>query len=256
MSKRRRFIITSVLLSLGFIGLSLLPDQFRFISIGVLGFITLVLFTWSLREGLAVDMTLLTLLLPFLFTLSVGLFWFLLPSNIFTRIPIVIVYGFGIYALCLTMNIYTVAAIRTIALLRAARGVGFVLTLLTFFLVFDTIFSLRTSLFLTSAFSIIISFPLFFQGFWTAILEKNFSSDIVRISLVASLIVGEIAISLFFWPVSVPVGSIFMTVAAYMLLGLGQAKLEERLFAQTIREYLFVGLAVFIGMFLATHWGR
>jgi hypothetical protein len=74
-------------------------------------------------------------------------------------------------------------------------------------------------------------------------------------SLISSLIMGEIAASLFFWPVKITVGSLFFTVALYMLLGLGQAKLEGKLFVQTIREYLFLGMVVFISMFIATRWG-
>src|SRR3989337_1333793 len=141
MSKRRRFLFTSLLLSLGFIGLQFLNDQNRFWAIGVLGVLTIILFFWSLYEGLGKNMTLSTLILPTIFTLGVGTFWFLLPGSVFARIPIVVFYGIGIYVLCLTMNIYSVSAIRTIALLRAARGVGFVLTLTTSFLVFDSILS-------------------------------------------------------------------------------------------------------------------
>lgn len=255
MSKRKRFIITSASLSLGFVILQLLPEQYRFGSIAALGILTLALFIWSLREGLGFDMTLLTLVLPVAFTVGVGLFWFLLPSNIFAKIPIVIICAFIIYALCLTMNIYTVAAIRTIALLRAARGVGFVLTLIVFFLIFDTVLSLKAPLYLTSPAAVLISVPLFFQGFWSAVLDKSFSLEIMKISLVSSLIIGEIALGIYFWPVTITVGSIFLTVAVYELLGLGQAKLEGRLFAQTVREYFFLGIAVFVGMFLATHWG-
>jgi hypothetical protein len=86
-------------------------------------------------------------------------------------------------------------------------------------------------------------------------LEKEFSKELVILSAVSSLIIGEIAAALFFWPVTVVVGSLFLTVTVYMLLGLGQAKLEDRLFSQTVREYLVVGLLVFIGMFFATRWG-
>src|SRR3990167_4175758 len=125
MSKRRRFVITSLALSLGFVGIQFLLDQFRMLAIGGLGILTLLLFSWSLFEGLGINMTLLSLVFPTLYTVGVGLFWFLLPATIFTRLPVVILYGLGIYALCLTSNIYTVAAIRTIALLRAAKGVGF-----------------------------------------------------------------------------------------------------------------------------------
>jgi hypothetical protein len=255
MSKRKRFIATSALLSLGFIGINFVPDSFRFIAIGILSLSTIVLFIWSLWEGLSINATLLTLVLPFLFTISVGLFWFLLPSNLFARIPVVIFYGLGVYALCLTANIYTVSAIRTIALLRAARGVGFVLTLVTFFLVYDAILSLKAPIYIVSGVVLLASFPLFLQGFWTILLDKKISPSILRIAAVSSLVMGEIALSMYFWPVTVVVGSLFFTVGVYMLLGLGQAYLEGRLFSQTVRDHITLGIVVFIGMFLATRWG-
>lgn len=255
MSKRIRFIITSILLSLGFVGIQLLPDSYRFLSIGVLSLLTILFFIWALWEGLGFDATLLTLILPFSFTVGVGLFWFLLPTSIFTRIPIVIFYGLGIYALCLTANIYTVATIRTIALLRAARGVGFVLTLLTMFLLFDTVLSLRVSIITTSLLVSSVSFLLLLQGFWTTPLEEKINFDVLKMSAVSSLMMGEVGVSLYFWPVTVVVGSLFLTITSYSLLGLGQAWLEGRYFKQTIREYLTVSFLVAIGMFFATHWG-
>lgn len=256
LTKRKKFIISSIILSLGFVAILWLPQSYRFLSIGSLGILSLILFFWALKEGLGKDATLLTLILPFYFTCSIGLFWFLLPTSIFTQIPIVILYGFGIYTFFLTANIYSVAAIRTIALMRAARGVGFVLTLLIFFLVFDTVLSLRLTVYLVSTTIAVTSFPLFLQGYWSIVLDKKVPSDLIRISLVSSLALGEAAAALFFWPVTVAVGSLFLTVAAYLLLGLGQSKLEGRLFIQTIREHLVLGLLVFIGMFLATNWGK
>lgn len=255
MSKRRRFVATSLLLSLGFIGIQFLADQNRFWAIGALALLTIILFTWSLWEGLGKNMTILSLVLPTIFTAGVGVFWFLLPANIFARIPIVIFYGIGMYVLSLTMNIYTVSAIRTIALFRAARGVGFVLSLVTSFLVFDAIFSLRTDIYFLLPLIFAFSFPLFLQGYWAVHLEKEFSSDLILLSSISSLVLTEIAAALYFWPVTVVVGSLFLTVSFYALLGLGQAKLEERLFSSTVREYLMVGTLVFIAMFFATHWG-
>ena len=255
MSKRRRFIITSALLSLGFVGIQFLTDQNRFWAIGVLGIATIILFAWSLFEGLGRNMTLLTLVLPTIFTLGVGTFWFLLPANIFARIPIVIFFGLGIYILCLTMNIFTVSAIRTIALLRAARGVGFVLSLVTSFLVFDAILSLRSQIYYLLPLVLIVSFPLFIQGFWSVVLEREYSKDMFVLSLISTLIMVEMATALFFWPVTVVVGSLFLTVTFYILLGLGQSKIEGRLFSATVREHLVVGTVVFVTMFIATHWG-
>jgi hypothetical protein len=255
MSKRRRFVATSILLSLGFIGVQFINDQNRFWSIGLLGFATLALFVWSLYEGLGRNMTLLALVLPTIFTLGVGTFWFLLPANVFARIPIVIFFGIGIYVLCLTMNIFTVSTIRTIALLRAARGVGFILSLITSFLIFDAVLSLRAQIFILLPLVAVASFPLFVQGFWSVVLAKEFSKDIMALAGISSLVMAEVAGVLFMWPVTVVVGSLFLTVTFYVLLGLGQSKLEGRLFSTTVREYLVVGVSVFVAMLLATHWG-
>jgi len=81
MSKRRRFVVTSLLLSLGFIAVQFLNNQNRFWAIGVLGILTIILFYWSLFESLGKNMTLLTLVLPTIFTLGVGFFLFLLKAK-------------------------------------------------------------------------------------------------------------------------------------------------------------------------------
>jgi hypothetical protein len=256
MSKRIRFIITSLALSLGFIGIQFLNDQNRFWAIGVLGVATAVLFLWSLAGSIGKNMTLLTLVLPVIFTLGVGFFWFLLPANIFARIPIVIFYGLGIYILSLTANIYSVASVRTIALLRAARGVGFVLTLLTSFLVFDAFLSLKTEMYILVPSILLVSFPLYLQGFWSTLLSKESSKELFILSATASLITAELAAVLYFWPVTLVVGSLFLTSSFYILLGLGQAKLEGRFFSSTVREHLLVGSIIFIAMFIATRWSN
>lgn len=255
MSKRKKFLISSLVLSLGFVAIQLIDNQYRIFSIVLLSALTAGFFAWSLIEGLGKNMTLLTLILPTLFTAGVGMFWFLLPVSIYARLPVVVFYGIGIYALGLTMNIFTVAAIRTIALLRAARGVGFVLTLVTSFLVYDAIISFKIPFWASSPLISLFSFPLLLQGFWTIPLEKDYIPSLASISLVSSLVIGEVALGLGFWPVTLVGGSLFLTVAVYILLGLGQATLEQRLFLQTIREYLLVGVVVFAGMLLATHWG-
>jgi hypothetical protein len=255
MSKRKRFLVTSFVLSLGFFLLQFVNIQYyKFVGIGILGTLTLVLFIWSLHEGLGKNPTLLTLILPFAFTVAVGFFWFLLPATWFSRSPVIAFFGIGIYALTLTANIYTVAAIRTIALFRAARGVGFLLTLVTMFLIFDTIISLRSDLIETSLLVFATSFPLYLQGLWSATLDEKITGDLFLTALISSALMGEFAASIYFWPVTVVVGSLFLTVVSYVLLGLGQAKREGRLFDATVREYLVVGAVVFFVMFFSTHW--
>src|SRR3990167_593399 len=254
MSKRKKFLITSALLASGFVGINFLDNEVRFWAIGGLTILTIVLFYWSLAEGLALDATLLTLVLPALFTLGVGIFWFLLPATIFARIPVVALYGLGIYALGLTLNIYTVSAIRTIALSRAAKGVGFVLTLFTAFLLFDALFSLKTQIWIFAPAIVTTSFPLFLQGFWSTRLTKEIEKKLLFYSLISGLLIGEIGLMLYFWPVTIVVGSLFLTIGVYILLGLGQASLEGRLFTQTVRDYLTVWLLVFLSMLIVTRW--
>ncbi|MBN1168829.1 hypothetical protein JXA63_02965 [Candidatus Woesebacteria bacterium] len=255
MSKRQRFIITSVLLTVGF-GLVNLYEAFsRFWEIVILGVLTLALFSFSLKEGLRKDARLLTLVLPTLYTVGVGIFWFLVPSNFYARIPVLLIYGAGIYALCLTQNIFTVSAIRTIALLRSARGVGFVLTLFTFFLLYDAILSLRINPLISSLAIGTVSFLLFLQGYWMTSLKKVLEKDVLWLSILSPLIMVQMSIIIFFWPVSVVVGSLFLTITVYVLLGLGQAKIEGRLFKNTIREYIILGVLVFLGMVFSTSWG-
>lgn len=255
MSKRRRFVVISALLSLGFVAIQFISDQNRFWAVGLLGLAAILLFFWSMFENIGKNMTLLTLILPFMFTVGVGTFWFLLPASIYVRIPIVIFYGIGTYVLCLTVNIFTVSAVRTIALLRAARGVGFVVSLTTAFLTFDAILSLKSDLYVQLPLLFIVSFPILLQGLWSVSLEKSFQAHLFNIALVGSLVVLEIATLLFFWPVSVVVGSLFLTVFFYLLLGLGQAYIEDKLFPVITREYLTVGVLVFFAMLLSTHWG-
>lgn len=255
MTKRQKFVISSFFLALGFFLTQFVDLSWKYQAILGLGFFSVLLSAWSLSGGVGKNATALVLVLPALFTAGVGLFYFLLPATLLTRVPILILYALGIYALLLTANIYTVSAARTIALLRAAHAVGFLLTLVSAFLLFDTILSLRWDFWANGTGAFLVAFPLFLQGFWSIELEERISREVLHLSLVTALVLGEIATILSFWPVTVPVGALAWTTVVYVGLGLGQAKLQQRLFTKTVREYLLVGVAVFITMFLTAKWG-
>jgi hypothetical protein len=256
MDKEKKFIFTSVILSLGFLAINFVNDSYRIFTILGLTFATLILFIFSLWEGLGINSTLLSLILPPLFTLGVGIFWFLVPTSPLVRLPIVILYGAGIYVLNRTENIFTVSSFKTIPLFRAARWIGFILTFLTAFLLYNAIISIKADIFVTSLGVFLISLFLLLQGLWVSLIEKKdlILNKMFLYSFVFALGIVEASILLYFWPVTVVVGSIFLTTLVYILLGLGQAQLEDRLFRQTVSEHLWVGLVVFVIMFLATHW--
>lgn len=254
MTKRQRFLATSVLLALGFVFVVYLNFDQVFIPIVLLTLATLLLFIWSLKDGLSFDARMLTLILPMMFTLGVGLFWFLLPSTLWARLPIIVLYGVGMYALSLTCNIYTVSAIRTIALLRAAKSVGFVISLFTSFLLFDAIISLKTSMWVSTISVFFVSFLLYLPGIWVSKLGPRVERKMIHHALTLSYATTAIAALLYFWPVTVVIGSIFLTVSVYVLLGLAQAYWDGRLFSSVVREYLVIGVIVFLAMIFATTW--
>lgn len=254
MSRRHKFVITSLVLSLGFLGITFLANEYRIAGIFVLSTLSVPLYAWTLRGALGKNATLLSLLLPPLFTLGVGLFWFLLPSSFYARLPILLLYAIGVYVVATTANVFSVSIHKKIALARAAKGVSFVLTLFTAFLLYDAAVSLRISPVLLALLLFVSSFPLFIQGLWVSKLTREIEKELLVYSAIFSLLIAQGGLMLYFWPVTVVVGSLFLTVGVYVLLGLGQAKLEGRLFKQTVNEYLTIGVAVFIVMFLFTSW--
>jgi len=254
-SKRKKFVISALLLSLGIFGIETSNISWRYQAIALLAGLTYFLSAWSLAEGLNGIEWFAVLVLPTLFTAGVGLFYFLLPTAWLTRIPVIILYGLGIYILLLVGNIFSVAAIRTIQLVRSAQAVGFLLTLVTSFFLYDTIFSFRLDFWLNFLLVMLVSLPLVAQGLWSINLEEKFSWKLLVYTLSISLIQGETAVAFSFWPVTVAVGSLALTTMLYISLGLAQQQLAQRLFPKTINEYLRVGAIVLLVIFLTTHWG-
>ncbi|MBN1263245.1 MAG: hypothetical protein JW991_02720 [Candidatus Pacebacteria bacterium] len=256
MSKRRRIIITALLLSSG---LAAIPTEivvYRYWAIFGLSLLALLLSGWSLRENLNGIEWLTVLILPFLFTGGVGFFYFLLSSAWTARLPVIVLFALGIYVLLLTENIFSVASVRNIQLFRSAQATGFLLTLLTAFFLFDTVFSFRLSPWLNFLVCFPLGFLLFFQGLWSVVLREKFSPRILYLGLVLALVLAEIALGISFWPLAVSTSSLFLITALYVLLGLVQGNLQERLFKNTIKEYLWVGMTVLLTVLLTTRWGR
>lgn len=255
MSKRQKFIITSLVLMAGLFLVQVLDFSYRYWTIGGLSLLCIALTLWSLREALQGIRWLTTIILPALLTASIGLFYFLLPGSWFSLIPIAIGFGIAMYALLLTENIFSVAAVRTIQLFRAASAVGFLLTLLITFLLFDTIFSFRLPFWLNTIAVYIVSLPLLFHGFWSVNLDEKITRKLLSYSLLIPVALAQVAFTVSFLPLTVAMSSLFLTTFMYVLLGLGQAYFSERLFRQTVYEYVGVGFFVLIIMLSTGSWG-
>lgn len=256
MSKRRKFVIASFLLSLG-----LLSTQFvtfgliyRYIAIGALFFVSYLISAWALFEDLKGVEWLVVVPMPGLYAVSVALFYFLLPEALVSKIAVFVVFSLGAYASFLTGNIYSVAAIRTIQLLRAAHAVGFLLILTTSLLFYNTILSFRMPFFVNALLVFLVSFPLVLNGLWSITLELVLSKRLLWCSGVIAGVLAEIMVVLSCLPVTVWIGSLVLVAGMYLLLGLMQHCLQERLFRKTVREYLMVGVFILVVMMMVTPW--
>lgn len=245
-NKRRRFVLVAFILTVGLFAIQNLPVESRIWAFGLYGLGSYLLCAWSLFKDLRGIAWFADLILPTLYPVAVGLFYFLLPQHDVTRIIVAGLFGVSMYGLLLTTNIFAVASIRTIQLLRAARAVGFLLTILTSALFFHFIFSLRVGVPYVALLTLLVALPLFLFGVWSYTLTERFAEKELGYSLIGGLVLMEVAVAISFWLVDVSLISIFLSMIVYVVLGLMQHELEERLFVRTLQEYVGFGILVFV----------
>jgi len=254
LSKRQRFVISTFFLTISLITTQLLQSNKIFLAIGFLALLTAIFTIWCLWEEIT-GVEYFTLLIPtVLYTVAVGLFYYLLPHRWITRLPIAFLYTVGIYALLLTQNIYNVAAIRTIALLRAARAVNLLFSLITFFLLLNTLFSFHLSSIINFFIVLGISYLMFLTSFWGEKLTPDIEKNILIISQSLALLIAEIALVLSFWPLKVTFEALYLSTICYTFLGIGQHKIKEMPFKKVIWEYIILNILSLIMLIKTANW--
>lgn len=195
------------------------------------------------------------LVLPFFFTLAFPFFYALVPERLLSRLLVTIIYAFGLYSLFLTQNIFAVSGIRTINLLRSARIVAFVITLLVFYFLVNFIFSLRLPVLLTPLAIFPLAFFMNIQSLWTYSLDTTQIKEISLFSLCIALCILQLSYVLILWPVNASVYSLFLTGVFYTYSGLCHAWLERRLFKGILWEYVWVGFISVLFLVIFSKWG-
>ena len=253
-SKRQILVFFSILMT-GGLTVSLLSEGRSLYLLSLLLAIAAGLVTiWVLRKDLAGIKYFVLPVLPFFFTFAMSLFFQLLPERWLTRLPFMAVYGVSIYLIFLNQNVYNIAAIRTIALLRAAHSVGLLFTLISVFIICNVTFSLRFNFLILTAILTVICGLMIFQTLWSFELEDLLTKRLLKMTLVLGLIVGQVVLTLSFWPAEPTVSAIVVTTAVYVLLGLSQTYYADRLFRRTAIEYISLAVGVFLLLFLTTSW--
>jgi hypothetical protein len=253
-SKRQKFIISVIVLSVGLFSSEYILGKSAISIVFVLSILTSVFLYFGLREDLKGNFSWQVFILPFFYSLAVGLFYLLVPARLITRIGMTSLYALGLYSLYLSQNIFTVSSIRTIALLSGARTVSLVLTLLSFFFISNVVFSFHINVFVTLLLIFIYSFLIVLQSIWTYTLEKNPLSEIFW-TLSLTICLSEVALFLWFRQGSPTVLALFLSAIFYVLIGLTHAWFEKRLFRGVILEYFWVTVISFIFLVLFTNFG-
>lgn len=254
MRRREKFIISSVLLAFGLLGVQYVPLAYRYIAIAVFFVFSYLVSVWSLYEDLYGVEWFTIVPLPAMYGVSVSFFYFLLPNNWLSRVFIMALFGIGMYALYLTSNIYSVAKSRTIQLLRAAHTIGLLFTLLTSTLLTNFIFSLHFHFWVIGLLFFVAHFPLFLMALWSVELQPKIEGKLWLATLAFSLVVAQFGVVISFFPISVWNASLLTTSLCYILLGILQNHLQQRLFKNTVFEYLSFAALVFISFFLLLKW--
>lgn len=248
-TKRRKFLLVSVILSICLLVIQQLTVEQRYLAIICLSVLSYGLTTWSMLKELRGPAWVVNMVLPTLYPTAVALFYFLLPQAAVTRFIVIAFFAVSMYALLLTANIFAVASIRTIQLLRAARAVGFLLAILTSALLYHVIFSLRLSGGFVALLVAIATYPLLLQSAWSYTMSERLGKELLY-ALVGAIMIGELALAISFWLIDPPLASVMLSMVMYVVTGLFQHEMEGRMFAKTVQE--FVGFAIIVFVVIAT----
>ncbi len=256
MTKRAYFLISSIILTIIFGLLNLVSFQWKYA--GIVGFSVGVAVYQAILFYFMVDKKtnlVISGVLPAFFGLGTSLFRFLFAVNWIWQSILVLVFLFGIYTLFLVENVFLVSTeVKTVPLYRAASTVGFLITLITAFFLYEVIFSFRLPVWQNSLLILGASLPLLNHYFWSIRLNQPLSWKNIRLSLVFALIMAEMAAAVSFWPLETTKSALYLGSVFYVFLGLAQAYCQEKLFKQTIREFILVGLGTLMALFLVTSW--
>lgn len=254
LTKRQVLVLITIVLTAGLLLTQIVPLDYRYPMVFLLAIMTYTLSAFGLRHDLKGIEWLTLLILPTTFTAAIALFYFLLPVRWLTRIPVVVFYGVGMYALLLTENIYNVAAERSIALLRAAHTIGFLITLVTYFLLLQTLLAFRLDPTTNTIITGIISYFMVFQTLWAIELKEHVSVRLWHITIALTIVFMQIMWALSYWPAKPTIQALFLTTMFYATVGMAQQYLVDRLYKKTVSEFFSVSFVVFVLLLITTTW--
>jgi len=254
-SKRQKILLTAIV-SAALVTLSIISSYtFGSIEVVITVVATYFLSVWALQPDFSGEEYVVLLALPTLMSLGVVLLSEIpnFPVPLVYFIPPI--YGVGLYVTLLVENIFHVSArSKLIPLLRAARTVGYLLTLVVVFIVSTLVFSEHFPSYLNAILMFIAGGILVGQALWQATLTSTNRINLILATLISSLVYGEMAFVISFWPARALGSGLVMTTVGYFLIGLIQHEWQNNLNRRAVTEYVLVGTAVFLLLIFTTSW--
>lgn len=252
--KRFRFVMSTVIVA----GVMLVSTLFFFdkaiIFIPLLIVLAYTFTYFSVLQGIEKVEWLTLFLMPVLFTVAFYLFFLLFPVRWLTRLPFVLIFAFSFYAILLTSNIFNVGVEKSLQLYRAAFSVNYFFQTIVMFLIANVVFSFRLHPFVNAIVILIATYLLSLQLLWSVRPKIILEKQVMRYALLIGIFVMQASFVLSFIPLKLTIISLFVTAAYYSLTGLLYHYMEQKLFTQTVREYLLVISFVSVIVLLSIQW--
>lgn len=251
--KRARFVISAFLLTLLMLFSTFFFFDKAWIFIPLFILFTYILTFFSIIEGIEKIEWLMLFVMPVVFIVSFYFFYFLFPVRWLTRLPFLIIFSISVYALILVSNIFSVGVEKSLQLYRAAFSVNYFYQTLIIFLIANLLFSSKMSFIANGLVVFIAVLVLAAHLFWSITLKLNLEKRTFFFGLLMAVILTEEVILFSFIPFKTSILALILTASYYSLAGLTYSYLDNRLFKETIREYLIVlGFVFLIGILTLT----
>jgi len=256
MRERERFVISAVFLGLVFWLTQLVPISWRYLGIAGFTLITYFVSAWTLHKYLKFHHWVLYLPLPALYSLFIGCFYFLLPTNFWSMITVLGLFSLGMYALFLSGNIFCVAEHdKKIPLTRVAQNIILFFAIIISLLGCQVIYSFSWPLYITFPLVFLLHFHLCLTTAWSVELQPRISLELFQLSFFAALLVGEFALALSFLPLEGWHIALLVMSTFYLILGILQVFIGDKLYRRTLREYSFLVILIIL-MYIAIFPGK
>lgn len=257
MDKRKQFVFASLIVGGLFLLLRLFSSAWElgyWAGVILLAASFLVNFVLYSRQLKSFQKVATVSILPCLYAVGILLLSPLIRASVWVEVVLFLLLVVGFYISLLAVNVYVITIkYKTVPLYRAASVTGFLLSLFIGFSIFNSVFSLRYSPWINGLIIFAAGFLIFYNLFWSTAIAETEKKDFIPYVFVASLLVAETATAVSFWPIGVGLSSLYLVSMTYVLGGIIQAKLRERLFKRTLWEYISLGLGIFIALLLTSY---